>query len=58
MGIPGPGWPPLQTIEYVTKLIVLVLLLLAVPWVLAKLIESPRDGSHAAAAAVGSLGAK
>jgi hypothetical protein len=55
--IPGPGWPAPQTVDYLTKLIVLGLLLLAIPWLLAKLIQSPREGSrHAAAAAMGSLG--
>lgn len=52
--IPGEGWPKLETVEYLTKLIVLGLLLLALPWLLAKLVSSPQEASrHAAGAAMG-----
>jgi len=51
--IPGPGWPPIETVEYMTKLIVLGLLLLALPWLLAKVVSSPGDGMRIAGHAVG-----
>lgn len=51
--IPGPGWPSQDTVEYMTKLIVLGLLLLALPWLLAKVVSSPGDGMEHAAHAVG-----
>jgi hypothetical protein len=52
-GIPAEGWPDLHTIEYLTKLIVLGLLLLSLPWLLAKLVHSPGDAMKHAAGAAG-----
>lgn len=51
--IPGPGWPKMETVEYMTKLIVLGLLLLALPWLLAKVVSSPGDAMEHAAHAAG-----
>jgi hypothetical protein len=36
---PGEGWPSIETIEYVSKFIVLVVLLLALPAVVSKLLS-------------------
>ena len=38
---PGPGWPPLEAIDYLSKLIVLGVLLLALPWLVGKLLTHP-----------------
>lgn len=38
---PLPGWPAQPTVEYLTKLIALGLLLLAVPYLLGRLLLSP-----------------
>jgi hypothetical protein len=51
--VPGPGWPDLHTVEYLTKLIVLGLLLLALPWLLAKVVTAPGDAMKHAAHAAG-----
>lgn len=51
--IPGEGWPELHTVEYMTKLIVLGLLLVATPWVLSRLVASPAEGSRHAAGLLG-----
>jgi len=51
--LPGEGWPDLHTVEYLTKLIVLGLLLLALPWLLAKVVSSPGDAMEHAAHAAG-----
>lgn len=49
-GFPGESWPQLQTIEYISKLILLVLLLLGLPWLFAVLLSHPsRLSAHAAA---------
>jgi hypothetical protein len=40
---PLPGWPASSTVEYLTKLIVLGLLLLALPYLIGKLLTSPAD---------------
>ena len=37
------GWPALGTIEYFTKLIVLALLVLALPYLIGKLLTSPGE---------------
>jgi hypothetical protein len=41
--IPGPGWPRRETVEYLSKLIVLVLLILALPWLVSKLLTNPAE---------------
>jgi hypothetical protein len=49
--LPGDHWPKLETVEYVSKLIVLVLLLLALPWLVDRLIAHPgRISKHSAEA--------
>ena len=40
---PLPGWPAASTVEYLTKLIVLGLLLLALPYLIGKLLTRPGD---------------
>jgi hypothetical protein len=40
-GLPGESWPKLHTVEYLTKLITLIILLFALPWVLGKLLSNP-----------------
>jgi hypothetical protein len=51
--IPGEHWPALQTIEYISKLIILIILLLALPWVLSRLLTDPEHAlKHPAAVAV------
>lgn len=40
---PLPGWPAQDTLEYFTKLILLGLLLLALPYVIGKLLTRPGD---------------
>lgn len=43
-GGPLPGnWPSLQTIEYFSKLIVLILLVLLFPWLVSKALTNPRE---------------
>lgn len=49
--LPGEGWPDLKTVEYLTKVIVLGLLLLAIPYLLSVFVRSPREASHRAASA-------
>lgn len=52
--MPGEGWPKLETVDYANKLIMLVILLLALPWLLGKLISDPGNMSrHAARMAAG-----
>jgi hypothetical protein len=47
---PGEGWPKLETVDYFNKLITLIILLLALPWLLGKLLSDPEHVSaHAAA---------
>jgi hypothetical protein len=41
--VPGHHLPRLETIEYLSKLIVLILLLLALPWLVGKLLTAPGD---------------
>jgi hypothetical protein len=41
--IPGDHLPKLETVEYISKLIVLLLLLLALPWLTGKLLTSPGE---------------
>jgi hypothetical protein len=40
---PLEGWPAASTVEYLTKLIVLGLLLLALPYLIGKLLTRPGD---------------
>jgi hypothetical protein len=50
---PGPHWPDLHTVEYLSKLIILIVLLLALPWLVGKLLTDPGEVlSHAAAPSV------
>lgn len=58
-GEPGPGsegtfpnehWPKLETIDYTSKLITLMILLLALPWLLERLLSHPSQLPHHAAA--------
>jgi hypothetical protein len=51
--VPGSGWPKLETIEYLTKLILLVLLLLGLPWLLGKLVTDPGAVMRPAASRIG-----
>ena len=51
--LPGEGWPSITTVEYMTKLITLCLILLAVPWLLGQLLSSPKDGARNAASVAG-----
>jgi hypothetical protein len=58
--IPGPGWPSIETIDYISKFIVLLVLLLALPWLIGKLLTAPQEvSSHSAGLAMGpaSMGA-
>lgn len=41
--IPGEHWPSQDAVEYVTHLIVLVILLLALPWLLSTLLTAPHE---------------
>jgi hypothetical protein len=41
--IPGQHLPRIETVEYMSKLIVLILLLLALPWLVGKLLTAPGD---------------
>lgn len=53
-GLPGQGWPKLATIDYINKLIMLIVLLLALPWILGKLLSDPEHISkHAGSMAMG-----
>lgn len=53
--LPGTGWPRLESVDYLNKLIILVILLLALPWLLGKLVSDPGKASrHAAGFAMGS----
>ncbi|HET7120307.1 MAG TPA: hypothetical protein VFI17_03525 [Solirubrobacterales bacterium] len=38
---PLPGWPAASTVDYLTKLILLGLLLLALPYLIGKALTSP-----------------
>jgi hypothetical protein len=40
---PGPSWPKLEHIDYMSKLITLILLLLALPWLLDRLLTKPGE---------------
>lgn len=52
--LPGEGWPALETIDYLSKLIVLIVLLLALPWLIHKLLTDPGQLSgHSAGMAMG-----
>lgn len=46
---PREGWPAMSTVEYLTKLILLGLLLLALPYLLGRLVFHPGDVLEAAA---------
>jgi hypothetical protein len=46
---PRPGWPTMSTVEYLTKLILLGLLLLALPYLLGRLVFHPADVLNATA---------
>jgi hypothetical protein len=48
-GLPGEGWPAIETLDYTTKLITLIVLLLALPWLLGKVFTHPEQVSRAAA---------
>lgn len=43
MPFPGEHWPDLHAVEYTTKLIVLIVLLLALPWLISKLLTNPGE---------------
>lgn len=47
---PMPGWPSKETVEYLSKLILLGLLLLAVPYLIGNLILRPAETLAAGAA--------
>jgi hypothetical protein len=52
--IPGEHWPKLETIDYISKLIVLIILVIAFPWLLTKMLTNPRElTGHAAGLATG-----
>jgi flagellar biogenesis protein FliO len=54
--IPGEHWPDLHTIDYVTKLLVLILLILGLPWLLGRVFTNPTaTPEHAAAFAGGAV---
>jgi hypothetical protein len=56
--LPGDGWPQLEAIEYVTKLALLLLLLLALPWLIGKLLTSPGEvAAHVAGPTGAAMGA-
>ncbi|HWW67812.1 MAG TPA: hypothetical protein VNY83_07480 [Solirubrobacterales bacterium] len=58
--LPGEHWPALESIDYVSKLIILIVLLLALPWLISKLLTAPHElTEHAAGASMGvaSMGA-
>lgn len=40
---PLPGWPSQQTVEYLTKLIFLALILLALPYLIGSLLRHPDE---------------
>jgi hypothetical protein len=46
---PRAGWPDMPTVEYLTKLILLGLLLLALPYLLGRLVFHPGDVLEATA---------
>lgn len=46
---PPAGWPDMSTVEYLTKLILLGLLLLALPYLLGRLVFHPGDVLEATA---------
>jgi hypothetical protein len=48
--IPGEHWPALESIDYVTKLIVLILLLLSLPWLLGRIFTNPAGAPGTSAA--------
>jgi hypothetical protein len=50
---PGEGWPPIETVEYLTKLIILIVLLMGLPWLVTKLITDPDQVMRHAAARAG-----
>jgi hypothetical protein len=54
--VPGDHWPALETIDYVTKLIVLILLILGLPWLLGRVFTNPAaTPEHATAFAGGAV---
>lgn len=40
---PLPGWPAMPTVEYLTKLIILALLLLALPYLIGAVLTRPES---------------
>jgi hypothetical protein len=48
-GGPRPGWPTHGTVKYSKDLLELLLLLLAVPWLVKRIVHNPRRASRAAA---------
>jgi hypothetical protein len=46
---PAEGWPSIEKIDYLSKLITLMLLLLALPWLIEKLFTHPAEAWHATA---------
>lgn len=51
---PGEGWPSPETMEYATKLILLILLILALPHLVVKLLKGPgKVGVHPPGLSVG-----
>lgn len=51
---PGEHWPKIETIDYVSKLIILLLLLLALPWLVDRLLAHPSGISKHSADLLGS----
>ena len=57
---PWEGWPKAESIDYVNKLIIVLILLLALPWLIGKLLTHPEELSgHAGGLSMGaaSMGA-
>lgn len=44
--LPGEGWPKLESVDYCIKLITLIVLLLALPWLIGKLLAEPGKASR------------
>lgn len=48
--IPGAGWPRAETVDYLSKLIGLVVLILALPWLFERMLAHPSNASRDSAA--------
>ncbi|HET6570408.1 MAG TPA: hypothetical protein VFG58_02855 [Solirubrobacterales bacterium] len=46
---PGEHWPRYETVDYISKLLMLIILLLALPWLFQRLLTHPGDVSRQAA---------